>query len=84
MSEKQNTIVCAFDPQSTRITAYDIHDSIYETVCLQENEVAMVQVDGTRRHVYIKFQENQRTQEILTATNAHGKFRHTNGEILKV
>jgi hypothetical protein len=84
MNERQNTLLCAFDPQSPRITAHDIHDWIYDTMCLKENEVAMVQVDGPKRHVYIKFREYQIVQEILTTTNRHGEFRHTNGEISKV
>jgi len=84
MSERQNTLVCTFDPQSPRITAYDIHEWIYDTMCLQENEVAMVQVNGPRRQVYIKFREYKKMREILMATNGHGELRHTNGEISKV
>jgi hypothetical protein len=46
--------------------------------------VAMVQVDGPRRHVYIKFRDFQRMHDILPSTNGHGEFRHTNGEISTV
>jgi hypothetical protein len=53
-------------------------------MCLQENEVAMVQVNGPRRQVYIKFREYKKMREILMATNGHGELRHTNGEISKV
>jgi hypothetical protein len=84
MNERQKNLVCAFDPQIPSITAYDIHEWIYDTMCLQENEVVIVQVDGPRRHVYIKFREYQRMQEILTATNGHGESHHTSGEISKV
>jgi hypothetical protein len=63
---------------------YDIHEWIYDTMCLEEDEVAMVEIDGPRRHVYIKFREFQRKQEILTATNGRGEFRHTKGEFCKV
>ena len=49
MSEGQNTLVYAFDVHSPRITAYDIHEWIYVTMCLQESEVAMVQIDGPGR-----------------------------------
>ena len=64
MNERHNTLVCAFYLQSLRITAYDTHEWTYDTLSLQENEVAMVQVDGPKRHVYIKFREDKRTQEI--------------------
>ena len=55
---KTNTLVCAFDPQSPRITAYDIHEMIYNKMCLQDNEVALVQIDGPRRHSYVIFRND--------------------------
>jgi hypothetical protein len=36
MSDRQNTIDCAFDPNSPRITAHQIHDWIYESLKLLE------------------------------------------------
>ena len=81
MNERQNTLACAFYLQSLLITAYDINEWIYNTLSLQENEVSMVQVDGPRRHVYIKFREDKRMQEMLMEANGHREFRHTNGEI---
>jgi hypothetical protein len=54
MGERQNTFVCAFDPQIPRISAYEIHEWIYETICLSESEVNMIQIDGPKLHVYIK------------------------------
>ena len=44
----------------------------------------MLQIDGPRRHVYIKFRDPQRMQAILTATQGEEDFRHENGEISKV
>jgi len=43
----------------------------------------MVQVDGPRRQVYIKFKDYHRIQETLS-TNGHGEFRHAKGVIWKV
>jgi len=51
MSVRQNTLVCAFDQNSSRITAYDIPEWTYDTMCLRESEVAMIQIDGSRRQV---------------------------------
>jgi hypothetical protein len=65
MTKRQKTLVCAFDLQSPRITAFDIHEWIHDTMRLQETEVAMVQVDGPR-HIYIKFRDSHRIQETLT------------------
>jgi hypothetical protein len=36
MSERQNTIVCVFDLKSPRVSAYEIHEWIYEQMSLQE------------------------------------------------
>ena len=44
----------------------------------------MVQIDDPRRHVYVKFRDDQRRQKILTSTNRHGEFRRTKGEILNL
>ena len=44
----------------------------------------MIQIDGPRRHVYIKFSDPHRMQEILTATQGQADFRHENREISKV
>ena len=51
---------------------------------LQDSEVVMAQVDGPRRHVYIKFRYYYGMQETIMSTNGHGEFRHTNGVISKV
>ena len=83
MSERQNTFVSAFHQHSPRITAYYIHEWIHETLCLRENEVAMIQMDGPRRHIYIKFRDTQKMQELLTLTKGQGEYRHTDSEISK-
>jgi hypothetical protein len=51
-NERQNTLVCAFDQHNPRITAYDIHEWIHDTLYLREDDVAMIQIDDHRRHVY--------------------------------
>jgi hypothetical protein len=62
MGERQNTFVCAFDPQTPRISSYEIHEWIYETLCLRESEVNTIQIDGLKRHVYIKVSDPARMQ----------------------
>ena len=59
MSKRQNTLVCTFDSKSPRNSAFDIHEWIYKQLHVPENAVNMVQVDGPRRQVYIKFTEIQ-------------------------
>jgi hypothetical protein len=55
MSERHNTILYAFDQQNPHVTAYDIHECIQDTMCLREDDVAMIQIDDYRRHIYINF-----------------------------
>jgi hypothetical protein len=33
-----------------------------------DQEVTMVQIDGPKRHVYIKFRDNKRMQDVLQST----------------
>ena len=55
MEERQNTIVCEFDQSSPGITAYQIHEWIFESLRLPEADIRTIQIDGPRRRVYIKF-----------------------------
>jgi hypothetical protein len=81
MSDRQNTTVCIFDPVSPRISAYQIHEWIYEQLRLPDKDVRMVQTDGPRRRVYVKFNDSERVHTVLRATNGQKEFRHVNGEI---
>ena len=69
--ERQNAIVCVFDLRSPRISAYEIHDWIYDQICLNDQELTMVQIDGSKRHVYINFRDNGRMQDVLHSTGGH-------------
>jgi hypothetical protein len=42
------------------------------------------QIDGPKRHVYIKFSDTSRMQEVLMSTKGQAEYRHTNGEISKL
>ena len=81
MTDRQNTIVCAFDLNSPRITAHHIHDWIYESLKLPETDVRMIQIDGPRRRVYIKFNNSDRALSVLQETAGRGEFRHDTGEL---
>ena len=81
MSESQNTVVCSLDPKSPRISAFDIHEWIYEQLHVPENAVNMVQIDGPRRQVYIKFADFKHLQEVLHSTNGPSEYKQDNGEI---
>ena len=65
MSDRQKTLVCNFDPRSPRISAHDIHEWIYDTLRLPEEDITMIQIDGIKRRVLIKFSHESRMEEIL-------------------
>jgi len=69
MSERRNTIVCIFDQHSPKITAFRIDEWIHDSLQLEEDEVSMIQIDGPRRRVYIKFVNEMRMQRVLSKTN---------------
>jgi hypothetical protein len=84
MTERRNTIVCNFDQHSPKITAFHIHEWIHDTLQLDEDKVSMIQIDGPRRRVYIKFVNEMRMQRVLRNTNGIQDFKHDNGEIFQV
>jgi hypothetical protein len=54
-------MVCAFEREGPQIKAIEIHKWIHENMGIPGHEVIMIQIDGTKRQVYIKV----RTQDIL-------------------
>jgi len=53
MAERLNTVACTFVPASPRITAYDIHQWINNTLRIPEQTDSLIQTDFIRRPVFI-------------------------------
>jgi len=81
MNDRLNTIVCIFEQKSPRISALEIHEWIYDTLRIPETEVRMIQIEGARRHVYIKLSTNDYAKEIVKNTAGKVTYKHDNGEI---
>jgi hypothetical protein len=81
MTERRNTLVCAFDPASPRITANDIHEWIYDTLRLPDSDVFMIQIDGIRRQVYIKMTTKENVQAILLVTGGQTQYKYPTGQL---
>jgi hypothetical protein len=47
---------------------------------LLEDDVSMIQIDGPKRRVYIKFVNDQRMTRSLQDTNGTLPYRHDTGE----
>ena len=84
MTERQHTIVCIFEPTSPRLSAYDIHEWIFENLQVDERVLTMIQIDATKRHVYLKFTEECHAVNILQTIRGPLECRHSTGETSKV
>jgi Fe2+ or Zn2+ uptake regulation protein len=83
-NDRQNTIVCVFEVNSPRISAYEIHEWIHENLRILPHDILMLQIDITKRHVYIRFHDRSRMQTILLATDGQLQYKHSNGEMSTV
>ena len=84
MSDRLTTLVCIFDPRSPRISAYNIHEWIHDSLRLVEEDIQMIQVDGSKRRMFIKFFNEDKMKEILRDTNGTCEYKHDNSEISQV
>ena len=79
MAERHNTIVRTFDATIPRKSAYDIHEWIHQVLRIPEHAVSMIQIDGTKRQVYIKLIDNVYVQALLREANGQAECKHHNG-----
>ena len=84
ISDGQNTIVRSFDPRSPRINVFRIHEWIYESLHLDEENIRTIEIDGPRRHVFITFTNGDSMNAVLQDTEGQLEFRHDNGEISQI
>jgi hypothetical protein len=84
MSERQNTIVCIFDMKSPRISAFNVHEWVFETLRLAEDDLQMIQADGPKRNVYIKFKSADKQHKALQDMKEQHEYEHEKVEISQV
>jgi hypothetical protein len=66
------------------MTACDVYDWIFEVLRLSEDEVRMIQIDGTKRQVFIKLAEKQSVVNRLHPTAGQEECKHHTVEITQV
>jgi len=70
--------------RSPRINAFQIHEWLYETVRLTEDDVRVVQIDDPLRKLYVKFVNSECMMRVLQPIQGDLDFHHETGEISKV
>jgi hypothetical protein len=81
MAERHNTVVCSFDLSSPRITAHDIREWISAVLQLPEHSVQMIQIDGIKRHVYIKLADADSVNAQLQDTAGQAEYKYPTSEM---
>ena len=71
-------------PLTLKAPEFQLLTWIFEQMHVLENVVAMVQIDGTRRQVCIKFTDFQYLQDLLHSSTGQSEYKHDNGEIWQV
>jgi hypothetical protein len=84
MSDRKNTILSCFDLKSPLITAFQIREWIHEKLHLEEEEIRMIQLDGSRRQVFINFAKGGRMLDVISDTKGQEEYMHDNGELSQV
>jgi hypothetical protein len=84
MGERQNTVVCSFEPNSPKISAFDIHEWIFTELRIPERDIVTIQIDTINRHVYIKMVNADTVHALLDRTGGQVECKHSNGEISRV
>jgi hypothetical protein len=56
----------------------------FDELKIPEVKLKAIQIDRTKRHVYIKFKESNYAQEILESKKGHAEYKYPNGELSHV
>jgi len=70
--------------RSPKINAFQIHEWLHDTLRLNEDDIRVIQIDGTLRKVYIKFVDSGRMMRGLQPIQVDLEFYHETGEIPKM
>jgi len=76
--------MCSFNLRSPKITAFNIHEWIHDKMRVKEDEVSIIQIDGPRCRVYIKFINEDTMHAVYKSVGKQVEYKHENGEISKV
>jgi hypothetical protein len=81
MSDRHNIVTCSFEKESPRISAFDIHEWIYDKLQMTVDELKTIKIDGSKRRVYIKCTDSKQLDTLVKRTNGNV---HTDGTISQI
>jgi hypothetical protein len=84
MGDYKQTVVCSFDPSSPRLTAYEVHEWIHDQLKVLDDTVTAVQIDASKRLVYVRFVDQECASTLVQRTNGTVSCKHATGEISTV
>jgi hypothetical protein len=76
--------MCTFEKHGPEISAFDIHEWIYEQLQLEEHEVATIQIDGRGIEVCFKFTQATLLDALLRCTNGTMLYDLGSNELSRV
>jgi hypothetical protein len=79
MGERVNTVVCSFHVRSPKTSEYCIHEWINVDLGLADEHLRIIQIDGPRRKIYMKFIFEDKMYDLLKRTGRTKEFKHESG-----
>jgi hypothetical protein len=80
MVERHNIFICAFSMDSLKTTAYIIHECVFSILKIPEDDLSVLQIDGPRRKVYLKFTTADKINGHLNNLQGDHEYKHDTGE----
>jgi hypothetical protein len=84
MYEQKQTMACIFEASAPRVTAYDVHEWVSDTLQVSEESVISILIDNQHKTIYIKLVEQQCIDALVTRTSGVVEFKHPSSEITHV
>jgi hypothetical protein len=84
MGDRVNTLVCSFDAQSPRTSAFKVHEWVTTKLGLTEDDLQLLQIDGSKRKIYLKFFSVDKMYAVIQETGGTKEYYHESGEISNV
>jgi hypothetical protein len=66
---------------SPKVTAHNMHEWVFSTLLIPEDDLSVLQIDGPRRKVYLKFVTADIMNEHLSQLQGEHEYKLDTGEV---